>query len=144
MVLRRLRTVWDCESLRPAYDTAPEPLRRDLNSADEQLRSKDASMDDVVAAMDLARDAVRSMVAKFSGKFHRDEDWDLDDTDDGDENQEDEEYDEEDEKEREKDFEYSRYKCAAMLPVLAKLVEEVWPPLKKKIMSNEPRDADRE
>jgi hypothetical protein len=120
----------------PRLRTSPMPLRKDVDYSRSLLidESEDASVDDLVAAMDIANEAVRSMHERFLvAKFDPEEDWDLDlETTDEDEEQ-DNDIDENEERQREANREYARYKCAALLPVLAERMKRVWEPLKKNI-----------
>jgi len=79
----------------------PPPPDKDLATARQRLKSPEASMYDLIAGMDLASMAVRSMTSRFpSAKFHPDEDWDSEEADENDEPEE-EEYDEKEERKRE-------------------------------------------
>ena len=116
------------------------PPLRVLRETRQQLREKNASTYDLLPAMNAIVDSVRSMTTRFlAAQFHPDEDWDLGEPVDFGDTAEDEE--EEDEKERERDREYARYKCAAFLPVLSELVEEVLAPLSEKIANSVPKDG---
>lgn len=134
--------IWN--SLQNPWPLLPEPPHRVLSDTRKQLKGADACMYDLMAAIELVSQGVRSMTSRFSAaKFHPDKEWDLDESDEQkDEGERDDE--EEDERQREKDREYAGYKCAAVLPVLSQLVEEVLPPLQKKIKASEPPTKDFE
>ena len=88
--------------------TAQRPQRRVATT-----KQPKASIYDLIAGMDIATLAVRSMISRFpSAKFHPDEDWDVEETNENaGAEQDQEEYEEKDEKQREKDREYGRSKC---------------------------------
>jgi hypothetical protein len=122
------------------------PPYEELSSARQKLKKPGASIYDLIGGMDIASLAVRSMVSRFSsGKFYPDEDWDLEETDEQEQHElENEEYEDEQERARETDRQYARYKCAALLPLLQEIAEEVWPSLKKRIAASEPSKKDAE
>jgi hypothetical protein len=120
----------------PRMPTSPMPLREDLDYSRSLLtdENEDASVNDIVAAMDIANEGVRSMLERFSGsKFDPEDGWDLDLEAADDDAERHNDVDEDEERRRETNRDYARYKCAALLPVLAEKMKTVWNPLKTNI-----------
>jgi hypothetical protein len=142
IVLTRLPLWRSLQNQGPPFAGPPE---RELTRLRQLLKGPHASMHALIAGMDIASLAVRSMISRFpAARFHPDDDWDLEETDENEPEELEDEYDEGSERQREKDFEYSRFKCAALLPVLTEIAEEVWPPLKTRIAASEPSTKDAE
>ena len=111
-----------------------------------ELRRQGADLEEIVAAMDAINDAVRTMSGTFrSGRFdpvdaefdnvvEEEPDDESEQESEGDESDE-EHYDEAEEEEIlfEQKLTFARYKCAALLPYLAKRMREVWLPIRERI-----------
>jgi hypothetical protein len=83
-----------------------------IASARERLRGEDASRMDIVWAMDALNEVVTEMAARFAVGAVLDVETFL-----------------------EKGYARDRYKCAALLPILADLMAKVWLPLRVQIHS---------
>lgn len=132
--LRRLQ-FWDHVLGSEQESMGPGP--RALFSARKKLTADEASMEELMKAMDIASKAVLLMNSRFvNGRF---DPSDLFEIDAPSSSEEDSEYREElDEEMRielefEKEERYARYKCAAMLPVLVEIADQLWSPLRLKI-----------
>jgi len=138
--------------------------KRTLATCIESLEHE-ATLEDIVDAMDAIYSAVKTMSCAFrEGRFDPldvesdsvadDEDNDEpdqadqesrreeeDEEDQEEEEEEDDDDDEDSEREFERDWMFARYKCAALLPYLAKRMREVWVPIKKRMSMAKKTDA---